>query len=499
MIRFVRDPGARRRAGRALVASAALSVLAGCMVGPNYVRPTDTLQPFHNQAASASVTTAPVPPLDRWWTGFGDPELTLVIQRALDQNLDLQAALARVAQARAAARGARAELLPTLDAQASVTTERLSATSPLGSIAGAFPDQSLHQNDYNVGGLASWEIDFAGGLRRNAAAARAEFAAADADRVGTRVTVAADAADAYLQVRGLQARIAVAEQQVEIDARLLKLVQFRKVNGAADDRAVVQVDALLRQARATLPLLRTDLEAQLNRLDVLMGVQPGTYARELSVAAGIPAIPAIGAAEPVDVLRRRPDVIAAERRLAASNERIGVAISDYYPKISLSGALGFESLGTSNLFSAKAFQPIGTGAIRWRLFDFGKIDAEVKQARGAYAEQLALYRRSILLAAEDVENALTALAQSQARVVELQAAVASLDRSRALAETAYKAGSIPLTDILDANRQLLVARDDLDDTRADAARAAVRVFRALGGGWEPATTPRPKLGPISIR
>jgi outer membrane protein TolC len=184
------------------------------------------------------------------------------------------------------------------------------------------------------------------------------------------------------------------------------------------------------------------------------------------------------------VLRRRPDIIAAERRLAASNERIGAAISDYYPKISLSGALGFDSINTNHLFSAQAFQPIGAGALQWRLFDFGKVNAEVAQARGAYAEALSQYREAALKATEDVENALISLSQTEVRSQELQGEVTSLTRARDLSEKAYRSGAIPLTDVLDADRQLLVARDDLDSTRADAARAAVRTFRSLGGGWD---------------
>jgi outer membrane protein TolC len=216
-----------------------------------------------------------------------------------------------------------------------------------------------------------------------------------------------------------------------------------------------------------------------------MGVQPGTYAHELATAREIPPIPAIsGDQQPTDMLRRRPDVIAAERRLAASNERIGVAISDYYPKISLSGALGFDSLSAGHLFISGAFQPVGGGALRWRLFDFGKVAAEVAQARGANAEALAVYREAVLRAAEDVENALSGLTQTEADVIELQDEVQSLVKARDLAEQAYLAGSITLTDVLDADRQLLIAQDAFDANRADAARAAVGVFRALGGGWE---------------
>jgi NodT family efflux transporter outer membrane factor (OMF) lipoprotein len=329
-------------------------------------------------------------------------------------------------------------------------------------------------------------------LRRNAAAAAGELQAAQADQLGTRVTVAADAADAYLQVRGFQARLAVAQDQIETDAKLLELVRARRHAGAADEREIAQAEALLRQARTVVPTLRANLSAQLNRLDVLMGAQPGTYASELTQGNGqaggqagdIPAIPPITAqASPTDVLRRRPDVIAAERRLAASNERIGAALSDYYPKLSLSGLLGFDSLNTNDLFTARAFQPAITGGLRWRLFDFGKVDAEVQSARGANAEALAVYRQTVLKAAEDVENAFVSLTETQARRVELDGEVASLQRARDLSERAYRAGSITLTDVLDADRQLLVARDDLDATRADAARAAVAAFRALGGGW----------------
>jgi outer membrane protein TolC len=262
-------------------------------------------------------------------------------------------------------------------------------------------------------------------------------------------------------------------------------VRDRYQAGAATEREIAQAEALLKHARATVPPLRFVLEQQLNRLDVLMGVQPGTYAHVLATAREIPSIPTIpGDQEPTDVLHRRPDIIAAERRLAASDERIGAALSDYYPKISLSGALGFDSLNVSTLFTAGAFEPLGGGALRWRILDFGKVGAEVAQARGANAEALAVYRQTVLRAVEDVENALSGLAQTEAHVIELQDEVQSLIKARDLAEQAYSAGSITLTDVLDADYLLLTAQDELDANRADAARAAVGVFRALGGGWE---------------
>jgi len=491
---------------RLKLGSVALGLLLGaCAVGPNYVKPESKLIPFHNKVEAPAPQTAAFtpPPLDSWWTGFNDPMLVTVVQRALDQNLDLAAAYARVQQARAVAKGAGAALLPTFDLQGGATAYHLSDRNPQDILDTEVPGFKRNVEDYQAGGAASWEIDLFGGLRRGAKAASEEEAAAEADRVGTRITVAADAADAYLQIRGYQARLAVALQQVSDDEHLLKIVHSRYDAGSGNGREIAQAQALLQQARASIPTLRVGLEAQLNRLDVLMGVQPGTYAQELSVAGAIPAIPAIpGNAQPTDMLRRRPDIIAAERRLAASNERIGVAISDYYPKISLSGALGFDSLSASNLFTKPAFAASGGGLIRWRLFDFGKVDAEVKQARGANAEALALYRQSVLRAAEDVENALMGLSQTQQRQVELQGQVDALTKARDLSEQSYKAGSITLTDVLDADSELLVARDALDDERAGGARSAVAVFRALGGGWTPPAreadarpgTPRPSTG-----
>ena len=501
---FVRNFGRHRRelslSQAALKATAIILALSlfvgGCAVGPRYVKPTTSLAPFHNLAgANATKPEFSAPSLETWWTGFNDPMLVTVVQRALAQNLDLAASFARVRQARAAAAAAGAQLLPTTDLEATGTAVHQSIANTFGSAANGFPGFRRDQREYTVGAAASWEIDLSGGLRRGKAAAADELQAAQADHVGTRITVAAEAADAYLQIREFQARLAVAQQLIDTDTHLLELVGVRRRVGVADAREVAQAEALLKQARSTVPSLRVALEAQLNRLDVLMGAQPGTYAEELSKPGAIPGIPAItGADQPLNVLRRRPDIIAAERRLAASNDRIGVAISDYYPKVSLSGALGFDSTNGGTLLNGKAFQAIGTGALRWRLFDFGKVAAEVAQSRGAYAEALAGYRQSALRATEDVENALMELAQTQIRLEELQGEVASLTRARDLSERAYKAGAIPLTDVLNADSQLLVARNDVESTRADAARAAVRTFRALGGGWD--VRSNPSLSPV---
>ncbi|MFJ3524278.1 efflux transporter outer membrane subunit [Pseudomonas sp. NPDC090203] len=464
--------------------------LSGCMVGPDYKQPEVTLSPFHNQLAKANQSQSNSAELSTWWKNFNDPVLVDIVNRVTAQNLDLAASIARVEQARAVANAAGADLYPTVDFDGSASKQRQSLQSPLGSLGRNLPGYKRNQKELTAGLTASWEVDLAGGLRRGSAAARADYEAAEASHLGTRVTVVAEAADAYMQIRGYQARLAVAADQISTDERLLKLVNFRRSVGDVTGRDVAQAEALLSQARSTVPTLRIGLEAQLNRLDVLMGSQPGSSAQQLSKNSTIPDSPSVkDSLAPADVLRRRPDIIAAERKLAASNERIGAAISDYYPKVSLSGALGFDSISGNRMFTSRSFQPSITGLVRWRLFDFGKIDAEVAQAKGENAEALALYRQSVLKAAEDVENSLVSLSQTQERQDELAQEVAALTRARDLSERAYKAGATPLTDVLDANKELLVARDGLNSTQADSARAAVSLFRAMGGGWDsPAPT-----------
>ena len=482
-------PRSRERGGHRLWAYllmlAQSLVLAGCMVGPQYKAPADPVAPYHNsQVVEGRRTDIPPPPLDIWWTGFRDPELTRIVDRALAQNLDLEAALARVDQARAAAREAGAKLLPAGSAAGTVSPLRQSLNSPIGSVARYFPGYDRNQTLYDAGVGAQWEIDLSGGLRRGVEAARDEAEAAEAQQLGVRVSVVADAADAYFQARGAQARLAIAQAQVDTDSRLLELVRLRFSRGASDNKEVAQAEALLAQARATIPPLRTVLEAQFNRLDVLMGVQPGTYAAELAQPADIPRAPAIPPGQnAADLLRRRPDIIAAERRLAASNARIGVAVSEYYPKVSLSALLGFESLSAGRLFSAESFQPEGSAGLRWRLFDFGKVDAEVAQANSANAQALLAYRQTVLRATEDVENAFMALAQLELQARDLAAEVDALARARDASQESYLAGASSLTDVLDADRQSLLARDELARTQADTDRAVVLSFRALGGGW----------------
>ena len=459
--------------------------LTGCAIGPNYQRPSVKLQPFHNApSVEARNVSRPAPVLDQWWTGFHDPELTRIVQRALDENLDLAAAMTRVQQARAAAQGAGAQRLPSGNLYAATTTLYQSTESMTGRFAANTPGYHRYQNYYDLGLAASWETDLFGSLKRGAEAATAEAQAAEASQTGTRITVAAEAADAYMQIRGAQARLVFAKDQIATDNHLVELVQQRRDAGVASDRELAQAQALLSQAKATVPLITVSLEAQLNRLDVLMGAQPGTYAAELTPVVDIAEVPAIsGFGTSTELLRRRPDVIAAERMVAASNAHIGQALAEYYPKLSLSGIVGSQALAPAHLFEQQGFQPVSVVGLRWRLFDFGRVAAEVEQARGSNTEALLQYRSSVFHAAEDVEDAFSLLVQSENRRNEIVREIAELQRVRDRSEESYSAGVIPLTDVLDADRQLLVAKDDLAVARENAARAAVGSYRALGGGW----------------
>ena len=487
MLPYKDSPAARRfilRMGFALALGASVT---GCAVGPKYHRPTVKLEPFHS-APSIETRTAvlPAPRLDQWWTGFRDPDLTRIVKRALDENLDLAAAMTRVQQAHAAAQGAGAKRMPSGNLYASTTSLSQSTESMSGRLASQMPGYDRQQNYYDLGFMASWETDLFGGLKKGAAAAMAEAQAAEALQMGTRITVAAEAADAYMQIRGAQARLNFAKDQISTASHLVELVQQRRDAGVASDRELAQAQALLSHAKATIPLITISLEAQLNRLDVLMGAQPGTYAAELTSVADIPDVPEIsGFGTPTDLLRRRPDIIAAERMVAASNARIGQALAEYYPKLSLSSILGSQALSPAGLFQQQGFQPLSVVGLRWRLFDFGAVAAEVKRAEGANAEALLRYRSAVLRAAEDVENAFTLLVQSENRRNEVLREIAELQRVRDLSEEAYAAGVIGLTDVLDADRQLLAAKDDLAVARESGARAAVGSYRALGGGWLP--------------
>lgn len=473
------------RAKNALTTALMATLLSSCAVGPNYRPPVaDTSRVFMGQAAVAQRQVATPSDLAHWWDGFNDPLLTRLIGEAQQRNLDVAQALARVRQSRANLNAATAALLPSGSVQATVGHQRTSTNAIPGALLNAL-GQDRDIDSYEGDVVASWEIDIFGGLRRGREAAAEEYQASEAGVIASRLAVAAQVADTYVTIRGLQERLAVAREQVDTQRRLVSTVQLQYQKGIAAELELRQAEGILAQVQSTVPVLDAGLDAAMNALDVLMGAEPGTYRPQVQTPLPIPTAPSIAdAGGPADLLRRRPDLIIAERRLAASNARIGQAISEYYPKFSLSGLLGTASAaGTGQLFTGSATQGQGFAGLRWRLFDFGRVDAEIKAARGANAEALANYRLSVLRASQDVEDSFSALVKREEQERVLAGGEKSLVRARDASNAAYKGGVVSLIEVLDADTRLLQTRDQRAQAQTEAARAAISSFRALGGGW----------------
>lgn len=472
---------------RSLVLFLSAGILSGCAVGPDYRPPlVELTSSFLGQKGVEQRPVQGKADLERWWAAFDDALLARYVSLALEQNLDIAQATARVAQSRAALRYADAALLPAGNVSASAGRGYLSVETPLGQVLNSSPGFDRWGGTYEANLGASWEIDVFGGLRRGQEAARAEYDASEAGAVATRLAVAAQTADVYVMIRGLQARIAIARQQVETRRQLFAMVKLQYEKGIAAELQMNQAEGSLTQAEAQVPVLEAGLDSAMNALDVLLGVQPGTHRAELAPMVPIPVAPGLAATgTPAEMIRRRPDLIAAERRLAAANARIGVAISEYYPKFSLAALLGSATaIASGNLFTGAASQAQGVLGLRWRLFDFGRVDAQIAAARGQEAEALAAWRLAVLRAAEDVENAFSALVKREAQVGILTRGESSFARARENSFAAYQGGVVSLIEVLDADSNLLQARDAKAQATTEAARAAIASFRALGGGWD---------------
>lgn len=463
------------------------SLLGACGAAPDYAPPASSFPAqYKNGAALEARSAGEVADLSRWWKSFDDPLLERLVDQGLSQNLDLEQAQARVTQARAALRAYNAALLPTGQISGQAGQAYQSIETPVGRVANAFPGFNRSVSTYEANLGASWEIDLFGGKDAARDAARADWQASEAAAVAVRLAVASQIADTYVTIRMLQGRLAVARDQVETQAKLAGLVRLQFSKGLASELQVNQVDGALAQVRASVPALQNELDVALNALSVLLGQQPGGFDAALSTPVPIPVAPTLSTAGgPAALLRRRPDIIAAERKLAASNARIGAAMSEYYPKFSLNGLIGTATTNVGGLFTGNAAQASGILGLRWRLFDFGRVDAEIAAAKGQNAEALAGYKLTVLRASQDVENAFSALVQQEARATALSEGEASLTKARSRAEVAYRGGIASLIEILDADRRLLEVRDSVLQAKAGTARGAVASFRALGGGWNP--------------
>ncbi|WAH56369.1 TolC family protein [Pseudomonas silvicola] len=475
------------RGAQSVLVLAVLGGIDGCMVGPDYQRPIPaTSTPFNGVKALVARAAAPASLTpDTWWEGFDDPVLNSLVQTALRQNLTLEQAMARGTQAAAYVQHADAQLLPSGQASASASRARQSLEDPVVAAEQAsLPGFDRTASLYGAGVSSAWELDLSGGLRRTAHAAVAEYQAAQADVAAARLQVTANTVDSYLLVRLLQARLNVAHDQVKTQADIARLVALLRSRGLAPDQDAQQASAELALTRASVPTLESRLTAARNGLDVLLGRTPGTVDPTLDSASPIPRAPSIEAAGgSAALLRRRPDLIVAERRLAASNERIGQALAEYYPKVSLSALIGSTTTHGGNLFDGASNEALGTLGIRWRLFDFGRVDAQVKAAKGDYAMKLAHYRESVLQATAEVENSISALVTGETRTQLLTEGEHTRTRARDLVLASYQNGNSSYIDLLETQSRLEVMQAQRLDATYASSSSAVALYKALGGGW----------------
>lgn len=463
-----------------------VSTLTACTVGPNYKRPNISLPEQYLGTPLNSSNDNSKADIAIWWQSFNDPQLTRYVTLALKQNLDLTQAYTRVTQAQAGLSAANASLQPigTVGAQAAKVYQ--SVETPLGQVLNSMPDFDRHGSSYEANLRATWELDIFGGLRRDREAALANYQSSNAGASAIRLMVAAQTANIYINIRGLQSRLDIAHQQLQTQQQLLSTINLLYSKGLASEFQVKQAKANVAQVQAVVPVLGMNLDIAMNALDVMLGTVPGTHRAELAEVKPIPVIPQITeTGTPRDLLRRRPDLIMAERQLAASNARIGSAIAEYYPKVSLSGLIGSATTASGNLFSNGANQAAGLLGLRWRLFDFGRINAEISLAKGQEAEKLAAYQLAVLHAAEDVENSLSTLSKRQEQLMALQDGENALKHAQKIALIAYQKGINSRIEVLQADSNALQFSDRKLQARTDSALAAVAVYKSLGGGWQP--------------
>jgi NodT family efflux transporter outer membrane factor (OMF) lipoprotein len=462
----------------------ALGLFQGCAVGPNYQQPKTTA-PAQWSAPMAGGETNLVPSLAGWWKGFNDPQLDSLIERAVKANHDLQIAGARVREARAQYRIASSQLWPAVDAGGSYARQNQSKNQPIIGSLPVPPGTPFENNVYQAGFDASWEIDVFGGTRREVQAGKAEVAAAEFGRRNVLVTLLGEVARNYVETRGLQRRLEIANKNLKTQEEALAITENRCKNGLTSDLDVQQAATLLANTRAAIPTLESGIQGYIHRLGVLLGQPPEALLAELSAPAPIPAAPpVVPAGLPSDLLRRRPDIQQAERQLAAATARIGVATADLFPKFYLTGLAGFQSTSASDWFTGDSkFWSVGPTA-QWRIFDAGRIRANIRVQNARQEQALAAYEKTVLMSFEDVENSLVAYAKEQIRRRSLEDAVKSSQDSLRLASQLYSNGLASFINVLDAERSLYLAEDALVQSDRAVTQNLISLYKALGGGWE---------------
>lgn len=453
------------------------AVLAGCVsVGPDYRAPEVAVPAEWPPTSVAAAPPGARPPaeLARWWDGLGDSLLTALIEEALGANPDLKGAQAALRGARASRALAAAGRFPALSASGGVSRQH-----SLGA------DTTLYQ----AGLDASWEPDVFGGTRRALEAAEADAAASLADLRATQVSLAGEVALSYVDVRAYQSRLAIARDNLASQSETLQITDWRAQAGLVSGLDVEQARSNRDSTLAAIPALESGLAQAEHRLATLTGRPPGSLHGRLAVAEGrrtglLPAVPeGLALGIPADTLRQRPDVVAAERRLAAETARVGQAEAALYPSFSLSGSLGLQALGLSTFSGGGQIARSLAAAVSGPVLDAGRGRARVEVQDALRAQRLAAYEATVLAALEDVHNALAALASGQARRQALASAAAAARNAALLARHRYTSGVVDFQTVLSTERTLLTLEDSLASAEGDQVSALVRLYKALGGGW----------------
>ena len=470
-----------------ILSLAAAITVGGCAVGPDY-HPSEG----HAPAAWTSPVTNGLgdnaAAASSWWTSFNDAELNSLIERAVKTNLDLRVSEARLRQARAVRSMSVADFAPTIDATGSYARQLQSRNQPLiGSLPlpANFP---FEYNVYNAGFDASWEIDVFGGKRRALEAATAEWQGATEARNDVMLTLLAEVARNYVELRGGQRRLEIAVRDRKLQEEAVELTRARFQSGVTSELDLTRATALLASTQAAIPPLDTAVRKAMYGIAVLLGQQPGELVAELSPVSPLPPVPPeIPIGLPSDLLRRRPDVRQAERQLAAETARIGVATAEWFPKFSLTGDVGALTVSASKWFvPGSLFWSVGP-SVQWRILDFGRVRAEVRAQTAVQEAALATYEKVTLTSLQEAENGIVAYAREQNRHAALAVEVAQNQRSLGMAEAMYSKGRVNFLDVLDARRSLYQSDDELAVSDQAIAVDLVTLYKALGGGWETMT------------
>ncbi len=476
-----------RRVGWPIVALGAIVFVAGCItVGPNYEEPEKTVPDAWYEAATTGIVEGDAP-LQTWWTVFNDPVLDDLIARAAEDNLELEAAVYRLQEARALRGVVASQRKPDVALDASAAR---SEPSDVGILGDALPEgESFSAQDlYDVSAVAGWEIDLWGRIRRSVESADAAVEVSLEDYRDVLVTLYAEVAANYIQVRTFQERIELAHANVKAQNETLKLTSDRFRVGLVSNLDVTQAESNLANTEALIPQLEIQLEASLNRLAVLLGQPPGSIHEVLRNPTGIPDDPGASTmALPAELLRQRPDIRGAERTLASQHARIGVATADLYPSFSLTGLIGLQATSFGDLGSGDALTwSIGV-PVRWNLFTGGRVRSQIRVEEARTRQALVAYEQSVLFALEEVQNFMVAYGRERMRRDKLAESVDATQRSLDLVLTQYRAGLTNFQNVLDTQRSLLNRQDDYANSKGLVLQGMVGMYRSLGGGWTPRT------------